>query len=47
MEIPQEQQDEITIFLENLMIRDGGLYTLLGSKPMTEFDITDTLDKTE
>lgn len=46
-EVSQKQQDEITIFLENLMIRDGGLYTLLGSKPMTEFDITDTLDKTE
>ncbi|MFZ0566258.1 MAG: hypothetical protein WAM28_08755 [Chlamydiales bacterium] len=29
------------------MIRNGGLYTLLGTKPMTEFDITDTLDKTE
>lgn len=29
------------------MIRDGGIYTLLGSKPMTEFDITDILDETE
>jgi hypothetical protein len=26
-------------FLENLMIREGGLYTLLGSKPITIFDI--------
>ncbi|MEM7175413.1 MAG: hypothetical protein AAF443_05775 [Chlamydiota bacterium] len=29
------------IFLENLMIREGGLYTLLGSKPITEFSIND------
>lgn len=32
-------KDQTTIFLENLMIREGGLYTLLGSKPVTIFNI--------
>jgi hypothetical protein len=29
------------------MIREGGLYTLLGSKPMTLFNVTDTIDASE
>lgn len=31
--------DEIAIFLENVMIREGGLYTLIGTKPLTIFRI--------
>lgn len=41
------QKEDCTIFLENLMIREGGLYTLLGSKPMTLFNVTDTIDASE
>ena len=40
-------EDSEILFLENLMLREGGLYTLLGSKPMTEFNVIDRLDKTE
>ena len=36
-----------TLFIENLMLRDGGLFTLLGSKPMILFNITDDLERTE
>ncbi len=36
-----------TLFLENLMIREWGLYTLLGSKPVTVFDIQDLPIKEE
>jgi len=36
-----------TLFLENLMIRNAGLFTLYGSKPVTEFDIEGTIDETE
>ncbi len=35
------------LFLENLMLRDGGLFTLLGSKPMILFNVTDDLERTE
>lgn len=38
---------DVSLFLENLMIRDCGIYTLLGSKPMTEFDITESSPATE
>lgn len=43
----QNQKDETTVFLENLLIREGGLYTLLGSKPMTLFNVTDAMDTSE
>ncbi|QVL56400.1 MAG: hypothetical protein KFB95_04180 [Simkaniaceae bacterium] len=33
------EQDEISLFLENVMIRENGIYTLLGSKPITSFRI--------
>ena len=46
-EIPVIHKDSITLFLENMMIREDGLFTLLGSKPMTQFDITGTLSETE
>lgn len=42
-----ESPELLSIFLENLMIRDAGLYTLLGSKPMTLFDITCSVEETE
>jgi len=42
-----ELDPDIAIFLDNLMIRDCGFYTLLGSKPMTEFDITEMVDTSE
>ncbi len=32
-------QGKLKVFFEHLMIRERGLYTLLGSKPMTEFDV--------
>lgn len=32
-------QDEISLFLENVMIRENGIYTLLGSKPITTFRV--------
>ena len=35
---------EERIFLENIMIRQGGIYTLLGTKPMTLLDITMDVD---
>lgn len=34
-------------FLEHVMIREKGLFTLLGSKPMTEFDVTNGTGLTE
>jgi hypothetical protein len=40
-------KDDITLFLENVMIREDGLFTLLGSKPMTLFDIAQTFPETE
>ena len=46
-ELSASSKDDITLFLENLMIREDGLYTLLGSKAMTTFDITETLSETE
>ncbi len=41
------QNDSVTLFLETLLLREAGLYTLLGSKPMTEFDVTSTCGETE
>jgi hypothetical protein len=37
-------QDEEKVFLENIMIRQSGIYTLLGTKPMTLLDITMDID---
>lgn len=34
-----DTKDEITLFLENVMIREGGMFTLVGSKPMTIFKV--------
>ena len=45
--IPLKEKCENTLFLENLMIREGGLYTLMGTKPITEFDIDGTTEETE
>lgn len=42
-----DKEEDIRIFLENLMIRESGLYTLLGSKPMTLFNMTDSVDISE
>lgn len=41
------EKDNATLFLENVMIREYGLFTLLGSKPMLLFDITSKLLETE
>ena len=41
------QQNPTTLFLENLMVREGGLFTLLGSKPVTEFDIQSVVEESE
>lgn len=41
------KKDNTTFFLENLMIREDGLFTLLGSKPITQFDITGKISETE
>jgi hypothetical protein len=41
------EKSDITLFLENVMIREDGLFTLLGSKPITQFDIAETLIETE
>ena len=43
----QPSKSNTTLFLEHLMIREGGLYTLVGTKPMTEFDIEWSNDLTE
>lgn len=32
-------EDDVSIFLKNVMIRERGLYVLLGSKPMSTFSI--------
>lgn len=32
-------EDDISLFLSNVMIRENGIYTLLGSKPITTFNI--------
>lgn len=37
---PASEERLRRLFLEHLMIREGGLYTLLGSKPMTYFDVS-------
>lgn len=42
-----KEKSETALFLENLMIREGGLYTLMGTKPITEFDIDGTLEESE
>ena len=44
---PHSPKGDLTYFLENLMIREGGLYTLVGSKPITEFDIEWSNHQTE
>ena len=36
---PSEKKSDETIFLENLMIREGGLFVLMGSKPMVWFEL--------
>ena len=41
------EKDSRIFFLENVIIREGGLYTLLGTKPITEFDIEGTIEETE
>ena len=33
------EKSEELLFLENVMIREGGLYVLMGSKPMVSFDV--------
>ena len=33
------EKSEDLLFLENVMIREGGLYVLMGSKPMVSFDV--------
>ncbi len=33
------EKSEELVFLENVMIREGGLYVLMGSKPMVSFDV--------
>ncbi len=43
----ERPNNQIVTFVENLMIREGGFYTLLGSKPMTIFDITCTIEENE
>lgn len=35
----KEDGESLTCFLTNVMIRENGIYTLLGSKPMTTFNI--------
>lgn len=45
--IQSKEKSKTTLFLENLMIREGGLYTLMGTKPITEFDIDGTLEESE
>lgn len=35
-------KDKELLFLENVMIREGGLYVLMGSKPMCTFPVEDT-----
>lgn len=39
--LPEKKSDEV-IFLENLMIREGGLFVLMGSKPMVWFSIKES-----
>src|SRR3972149_6054614 len=43
---PLPERQLCRLFLEHLMIREGGLYTLLGSKPMTEFEINEGFPET-
>ena len=44
---PRLPKGNLTQFFENLMIREGGLYTLVGTKPITEFDIESSYKHTE
>lgn len=39
--------DKITQFLENVIIRESGAFTLLGTKPMTEFDVAWSVEEQE
>ena len=43
----KNKKENLTLFLENLMVRYGVLYTLIGTKPVTEFDIEETIEETE
>ena len=40
------EKSEELVFLENVMIREGGLYVLMGSKPMVSFDVRSGIPET-
>lgn len=42
--LEKEEKTPEAILMENIMIREGGIYTLIGSKPMTEFFLIDPKD---
>jgi hypothetical protein len=41
------EKNEAQLFLENVMVREGGLYVLMGSKPMSTFAIDTGFPETE